>query len=95
MADPAVVAPIDRAIRSLDGLADQIASENPRPPDRERVQADARRLTMRLFVVRQYLLGQAPANRSSQALVDLETSWRQLEARMTRPSHGSRNHCRR
>jgi len=87
--DLAVVAPIDRAVRDLDTLVDRIASENPRLPQRDRVQADARRLTTRLFLVRQYLLGQAPREQVSQALVDLEMSWRQLEDRMTRPGQGN------
>jgi hypothetical protein len=87
--DPAVVAPMDRAIRDLDGLVDQIASENPRLPQRDRIQGDARNLTTRLLVVRQYLLGQAPREQVNQALVDLEMSWRQLEDRMTRPRQGN------
>jgi len=87
--DPAVVAPIDLAVRNLDALVDRIASENPRPPQRDRVQADASRLTTRLFLVRQYLLGQAPREQVNQALVDLEMSWRQLEDRMMRPSQGN------
>ena len=87
--DSAVVAPIDRAVRDLDALVDRIASENPRLPQRDRVQADARRLTTRLFLVRQYLLGRAPREQVNQALVDLEMSWRQLEDRMMRPSQGN------
>ncbi len=87
--DPAVVAPIDRAVRDLDALVDRIASENPRLPQRDRVQADAGRLTTRLLLVRQYLLGQAPREQVNQALVDLEMSWRQLEDRMMRPSQGN------
>ena len=87
--DPAVVAPIDRAVRDLDALVDRIASENPRLPQRDRVQADAGRLTTRLLLVRQYLLGQAPREQVNQALVDLEMSWRQLEDRMMRRSQGN------
>ncbi len=83
--DVAALAPIDLAVRDLDGLVDRIAAENPRPPQRDRVQADARRLITRLLLTRQFLLGQVSREQVNLVLVELEMSWRQLERRMSRP----------
>ncbi len=83
--DLAALAPIDLAVRDLDGLVDRIAAENPRPPQRDRVQADARRLITRLLLTRQFLLGQVSREQVNLVLVELEMSWRQLESRMSRP----------
>ncbi len=80
-----VVDSLDRAIRDLDGLGDKIASSNPQLPQRDQVQTDARNLTTRLLLVRQYLLGQAPREQLNQALADLDMSWRQLQIRMANP----------
>jgi len=83
--DVAALAPIDLAVRDLDGLVDRIAAENPRPPQRDRVQADARRLITRLLLTRQFLLGQVSREQVNLVLVELEMSWRQLQNRMSRP----------
>ena len=86
--DLAVVAPAERAIRDLDTLVERIAAENPRIPQFDRLQTDARNLTTRLLLVRQYLIGQAPREQVNQALVDLGVSWHQLEIRLTHPGLG-------
>ena len=86
--DPAVVAPAERAIRDLDTLVERLTAENPRVPQFDRLLTDARDLTTRLLLVRQYLIGQAPREQVNQALLDLEVSWHQLEFRLTHPGLG-------
>ncbi len=88
--DPAAVAAFDAPVRSLDTLVDRIAAENPRLPQRERTAADARRLTTRLLLVRQLLLGKAPLAELASALADAAITWRQLENRLVHAARTDR-----
>jgi hypothetical protein len=83
-----MVGSLDRLLGDVDGLADKMASENPRLPGRDRVLSDARNLTTRLLLVRQNVLGQVPREQANQALADLEMSWRQFQDRLPRRSQG-------
>jgi hypothetical protein len=86
--DPTIAAPIDQALREIDTLVNPSPAGATRPPQRGLIQADARRLQTRLYLLRQYLLGQGPQTQTTQALGDLEMAWRQLNDRISRPGQG-------
>jgi hypothetical protein len=76
--DPARVTPINEAVNEIIALLERPSQTATAGGDR--VVADLHRLRTRLFLLRQFVLGQSPELRVSRAIQDVESAARQLEA---------------
>ncbi len=76
------IASVEEAARAIDEyLQEEQSGATTRAPGKEVVEADARRLQSRLYLLRQQLLGQEAPQPIAQALLGVRTARRQFEAR--------------
>ncbi len=79
--DVGIIAPINEAVNEIETLLERPASAATGAAAAvDLVAVDLRRLRTRLFLLRQYVLGQSPNLQVAQAIRDVETTRRQLEA---------------
>ena len=80
--DAGAIASVEKAAMSIDEFLQQDASVAPSgAPGSGPLEADARRLQSRLYLLRQQLLGREAAGPIRQSVLDVMTARRQFEAR--------------